>query len=47
MADCREHKKSITRRYAENSDVAIVTSADYNGVNVIVTASILLNIHTI
>ena len=47
MADCREHKKSITRRYAENSDVANVTSADCNGVNAIVTASILLNVHTV
>ena len=32
-ADRREHKKSITWRYAEHSDVANVTSADYNGVN--------------
>ena len=31
--DCWEHKKSITWRYAEHSDVANVTSAGYNGVN--------------
>ena len=30
----------------EHSDVGHVTSADYNGVNAIVTASILLNVHT-
>ena len=34
-------------RYAEHSDVANVTSAGYNGINAIVTASILLNVHTI
>jgi len=45
--DRREHKKSITWRYAEHSDVANVTSAGYNGVNAIVTASLLPNIHTI
>ena len=43
----REHKKSITWRYGEHFDVANVTSAGYNGVNAIVTASILLNVHTI
>ena len=46
-ANRREHKKSITWRYAEHSDVANVTSAGYNGVNAIVTASLLPNIHTI
>ena len=33
--------------YADHSDVAKVTSAGYNGVNAIVTASLLPNIHTI
>ena len=44
MANRREHKKSW--RYAEHSDVANVTSADYNGVNAIVKASVLLIVHT-
>ena len=39
------HKKSITCRYAEHSEVANVTSAGYNGVNAIVIASLLLNVH--
>ena len=38
LAKRRGHKKSITWRYEEHSDVANVTSAVYNGVNVIVTA---------
>ena len=45
-ADSRGHKKSITWRYAEHSDVANVTSAGYNGVNTILKASLLLNVHT-
>jgi len=45
-ADSREHKKNITWRYAEHSDVANVTLAGYNGV-VIVAASLLHNVHTI
>ena len=39
------HKKSITWMYAEHSDVANVTSAEYNGVYAIVTASLLLNVN--
>ena len=39
------YTQSITWRYAEHSDVTNVTSAGYNGVNAIVAASILLNIH--
>ena len=46
-ADLREHTKSITWRYEEHSDVENVTSAGYNGVNAIVTVSLLPNIHTI
>ena len=45
LADHRGHKKSITWRYAEHSDFANVTSVGYNGVNAIVTASTLLNVH--
>ena len=45
-SDRREQKKSITWRYAEHSDVANVTPVDYNGVTAIVTASLLLNVHT-
>ena len=45
--DRREHKKSITLRYTEHSDVANITSAGYNGFDAIVTASLLPNIHTI
>ena len=37
--------ESITWTYAEHSDVANVTSAGYNDVNAIVTASLLPNIH--
>ena len=46
-ADRREHiKKSITWRYVElrDSDVENVTSPGYNGVNVILKASLLFNI---
>ena len=46
-ANRREHKKNITWGYAEHSNVANITSAGYNGVNAIVTASLLLNVHTI
>ena len=41
LAYRRWHKKSITWRYAEHSDVA------NNGVYAIVTASLLLNVHII
>ena len=46
-SDRRKHKKSITWRYAEHSDVTNVTSAGYNGFNATVSASLLPNIHTI
>ena len=45
-ADRRKHETNITWRYAEHSDVANVTSAGSSGGNVIVAASLLLNVHT-
>ena len=45
-ANRRERKKSITWRYAEHSDVANVTSVDCNGVYMIASVSVLLNVHT-
>jgi len=36
----------MTWWYVEQSDVANVTSAGYNGINAIVTVSLLPNIHT-
>ena len=47
LANHRGHKKSITWRYTEHSDVANVTSAGYNGINAIVPDSLHLNLHTI
>ena len=46
LANRRGHKKSITWRYAEHSDVTNVTSAGYNDVNAIVSASLFLSDHT-
>ena len=47
-ADRRGIRKRIIWKYAEHSDVTNVTSAaGYNGVNAIVTSSLLLNVHTI
>ena len=47
-ADRRGIRKRIILKYAEHSDVTNATSAaSYNGVNAIVTSSLLLNVHTI
>ena len=47
-ADRRGIRKRIIWKYAEHVDVTNVTSAaGYNGVNAIVTSSLLLNVHTI